>query len=135
MITLTSLDDPVSSIAHRDMLQIHSTDTLRDASESMAGSEVGALVVRRGTHAVGIITERDVVMAVGDGADVDDTRVQDVMSEDLAGVMEDAPIRVAVERMATHGIRHLIVRSEGRIVGIISARDVLRVLRAVTEPS
>jgi CBS domain-containing protein len=128
-----TLESPVSTVTHRELVNVFGTETLRHASELMADGEVGALLVRRGTHAVGIITERDVVLALADGADVDDTRVQDVMSEDLAGVMADFPLRAAVERMANHGIRHLIVRSEGRIVGIVSARDILRVLRSVTE--
>jgi predicted transcriptional regulator len=130
VITIDHLQKSVDTIAHREVAHVYGADTLRRASELMASSEIGALLVRRGTHAVGIVTERDVVMAVGEGADVDEVRVADVMSEDLAGVMQDATVFTAVDSMARHGVRHLVVRDDGRIVGIVSARDVLDALRS-----
>jgi CBS domain-containing protein len=99
----------------------------------MAEDSLGALLVRRGTHVVGIISERDIVLAVGDGSDVDETRVLDVMTENLAGVALDATVGTALDRMAVHGVRHLVVRDGSVIKGVVSVRDVMRVLHAEVE--
>lgn len=128
MLTRQELDVPVTSIAHHVVADVHASDTLRTASQRMAADGVGMLVVRRGALAVGVISERDVVLALGEGGDVDELRVDEVMSEDLAGVQEQASVRDAAVVMAANSIRHLLVRREGRVVGVVSARDVLKVL-------
>lgn len=125
MLTKPPLDQPVTSVVHTVVADVHGTDTLRAAATRLAANQVGMLVVRRGALAVGVLSERDIVTAVADGGDVDDIRVEDVMTEDLAGVQETASLRDAAVVMAANGIRHLLVRRDGRVTGVISARDVL----------
>ncbi len=74
---------------------------------------------------MGVVGERDIVRAVAEGADVDDTRVDEVMTEDLAGVQADGTLREAAAIMVRNGIRHLLVRRDGHVEGVLSARDVL----------
>lgn len=133
MLSLATLSDPVTVIMQTAMAETRGTDSLRDAAEKMNEDSLGALLVRRGTHVVGIVTERDIVQSIGEGNDVDDTRVLDVMTENLAGVAIDANIGTALDRMAVHGVRHLVVRDGSVIKGVISVRDVMRVLHTETE--
>jgi CBS domain-containing protein len=133
MLSLTSLADPVAAIMQTNLAEARATDSLREAATTMAEDSLGALLVRRGTHVVGIISERDIVLAVGDGSDVDETRVLDVMTENLAGVALDATVGTALDRMAVHGVRHLVVRDGSVIKGVVSVRDVMRVLHAEVE--
>lgn len=130
MLTQHPLDRPVTASVQHRVVDIHGYDTLRSAAARMAENQIGMLVVRRGTLAVGIVSERDVVRAAAEGADIDEMRVDEVMTEDLAGVRAEASLREAIEVMTTNGIRHLLVRGEGRVLGILSARDVLRALHA-----
>lgn len=130
MLSLTSLADPVTVIMQTNLAEARATDSLRAAAVTMAEDGLGALLVRRGTHVVGIVSERDIIGSIGEGSDVDETRVLDVMTENLAGVAVDATVGMALDRMAVHGVRHLVVRDGSVIKGVISVRDVMRVLHA-----
>lgn len=125
MLTGHPLDQPVAALARPRVVDVHGSDTLRRAAFLLADNQIGLLVVRRGALAVGVISERDIVRAAAEGAEIDDTRVDEVMTEDVAGVHVDASVREAMTVMNTNGIRHLLVRAEGRVEGVISARDIL----------
>lgn len=128
MLTRHPLDEPVTSRAHVGVVDVHGFQTLRRAATLLADNQIGLLVVRRGALAVGVIGERDIVRAVAEGADVDDTRVDEVMTEDLAGIQADATLREAATIMSRNGIRHLLVRRDGHVEGVLSVRDLLAVL-------
>lgn len=129
MLTRSPLDRPVAELAHLGTVHVHSAATLREAADVLAGNTIGLLVVRRGAFVVGVLSERDIVRALAEGADVDDVRVSEVMTEDLAGLDLAATLREAVTAMVANGVRHLLVRSEGRVVGIVSSRDLLQAVR------
>ena len=128
MLTRHPLDQPVASLVRGRVVDVHGTSTLRRAATLLADNGIGLLVVRRGALAVGVVGERDIVRAIAEGVDVDDTRVDEVMTEDLAGVQADATVREAVRIMVRNAIRHLLVRREGHVEGVLSARDVLAAL-------
>ncbi len=129
MLTRHPLDRPVADVAHLGAIHVHSAATLRDAAAILAGNAIGILVVRRGALVVGVLSERDIVRALAEGADADDMRVSEVMTEDLAGLDLTASLRDAVTVMASNGVRHLLVRREGRVIGVLSSRDLLRAVR------
>ncbi len=131
MLTRTALDQPVAGVAHLGAVHVHSAATLRAAATQLAGNGIGILVVRRGALVVGVISERDIVRAIAEGGDVDDVRVSEVMTEGVAGLLLDATLRQAVHAMVDNGVRHLLVREDGHVVGVLSARDLLRAVRDV----
>lgn len=128
MLTRQPLDQAVSTLSTLRVVDVHGFSTLRRAASLMAENGIGMLVVRRGALAVGVVGERDIVRALAEGADVDDTRVDEVMTEDVAGVQIDATLREAARIMVQHSIRHLLVRDDGHVRGVVSARDVLAAL-------
>lgn len=99
--------------------------TLAQVAEVMAAGGIGAVLVRGPAGLVGIVSERDIVGAVGSGADLATTRASDVMSESVVSL--DAALRVAAAAaaMADLQVRHLPVTVDGSVVGMVSARDVL----------
>ncbi len=131
MLTRASLDQSVASVAHLGAVHVHSAATLRAAAALLADNGIGILVVRHGALVVGVVGERDVVRALAEGGDADDIRVSEVMTEDVAGLPLDATLREAAHAMADHGVRHLLVRDEGHVVGVLSARDLLRAVGEV----
>lgn len=101
--------------------------TLREASKLMADRRVGAAVVLDPDAAgPGILTERDVLDAIGRGQDVDVERVADHLTSDAVFASPDWSLEEAAVAMVRGGFRHLIVCEAGEIQGILSVRDVVR---------
>jgi CBS domain-containing protein len=110
-------------------------DTLAEAARKMWVQQTGSLLVIEGEDLVGIITERDILKAVATGMPLDDTRISQVMSKDLVTVGPGTSLREAAKLMAERWIRHLPVLDDGKLVGVISQRDLSGVLAgALNEP-
>lgn len=107
------------------------TGTLRSAAEQMWKQQTGSLVIVDGSVIAGIITERDVMRAVGRGADPDSEPIADVMTRNVITVEPDTHVREAARLMAQHWIRHLPIVEDGKLVGILSQRDVIGVFAAL----
>jgi CBS domain-containing protein len=101
--------------------------TLRQAAVQMAERGVGAAVVHDpDAMGPGIITERDVLLSIGRGQDVDTERVADHLTSDLVFAGPEWSLEQAAVAMVRGGFRHLIVIDGGEITGILSVRDIVR---------
>lgn len=107
------------------------TDSLRAAAERMWRQQTGSLLVTDHGQLTGIITERDVLRAVALGADPDRTTVDEVMTADVYTVPPTLPLQQAAREMAVRWIRHLPVTDGGRLLGVVSMRDVTGVFGAL----
>lgn len=104
--------------------------TLREAAEFMSKHNVGAAVIIDPEQpGPGIITERDVVRAIGRGLDPDAERVGDHLTGNAVYADADWDLEEAADRMAEGGFRHLVVVRDGDVAGIISMRDLIHVWR------
>jgi CBS domain-containing protein len=109
-------------------------DTLEAAARKMWEQQTGSLLVLDGQDLLGIITERDVLKAVATGTPMD-TPVSDVMTKELITVEPGTSLRDAAAIMTEKWIRHLPVLEGGRLLGIVSQRDLSGVLAgALNEP-
>lgn len=108
---------------------------LTRAAELMWRQQTGSLVIVEGGEIVGVVTERDVLRTVASGQDISKVLVGDVMTPDVITTTPDTSVRDAARTMAQHWIRHLPVVDEGRLVGIISQRDVTGVFAALVHAS
>jgi CBS domain-containing protein len=110
-------------------------DTLDEAASKMWKQQTGSLLVMDGEDLVGILTERDVLKAVATGVNTKETRVSEVMTKDLITVGPQTSLREAAKVMADRWIRHLPVMDGGKVVGVVSQRDLAGVLAgALNEP-
>jgi CBS domain-containing protein len=104
--------------------------TLREAAEFMCRNNVGAAVILDPEQpGPGIVTERDVVRALGRGHDPDSEQVKDHLTGNAVFADCDWDLEEAADRMAAGGFRHLVVLREADVVGIISMRDLIHVWR------
>lgn len=117
---------PVAEHMTRDVLTVRPEATLQEAASTMAERGVGAVVVLEGDAVSAILTERDVMRAVGAG-EAGTTKVVDWMTRHPDVVEPDDTTDHAATLMIHGGFRHLPVVDEGRLVGILSIRDLMRV--------
>ena len=109
--------------------------TLRAAAERMWRNQTGSLLVMEDGRLIGIITERDVLRAVALGAELATATVDDVMTAEVFTVPPDMELREAAREMAAHWIRHLPVVDDGKVLGMVSMRDVTGVFAAMAPGS
>jgi CBS domain-containing protein len=109
------------------VLTIGPGHTLRDAARQMAQRGVGAaVVVDPEGQGPGIITERDLLDALGADQDPDDEKVADHLSAHLTFAAPDWSLERAAEAMIKGGFRHLVVVDGSETVGVLSMRDIVR---------
>jgi len=114
-------------------------DTIRYAFRQLCVLSIRHLLVMDGHALVGIVTDRDIRLAlpslpfVAEIADLylklDDVRVRDVMTRDVITVAPDAPLADIVEQFLGRHISGLPVVQGDRVVGIVTETDALRALR------
>jgi CBS domain-containing protein len=101
--------------------------TLRAAAQAMSDKAVGAaIVIDPDQPAPQIVTERDLLRAVGGGLDVDKELVSDHFSAQLTFAAPDWSLERAADVMVRGGFRHLIVVDGADIAGVLSMRDIVR---------
>jgi CBS domain-containing protein len=117
----------VGSIMSRDVLDVSAETTLAAAAKKMSGGRVGAVVVLESGSLRGILTERDVLRAVGEGR-VEGSTVADWMTRDPETIEPSDSSDLAATLMIHGGFRHLPVVEGGSVVGVVSIRDLMRVV-------
>jgi CBS domain-containing protein len=110
----------------RSLLSIAAEATLGEAAAKMAERGVGAVVVLVGDAVAAILTERDVMKAVAAGQD-GSASVTDWMTRHPDTIEPGDTTDHAASLMIHGGFRHLPVVEEGKVVGIVSIRDLMRV--------
>jgi CBS domain-containing protein len=110
----------------RDLLTVSADDRLGEAAKRMVARGVGAVVVLAEGRLTGILTERDVLKAVASGYS-EDARVRDWMTRHPETIEAEDSTGHAAALMIHGGFRHLPVLEEGKVAGIVSIRDLMRV--------
>ncbi|TDC41038.1 CBS domain-containing protein [Micromonospora sp. KC213] len=112
----------------KQVLVVGPEHTLRQAARMMSARRVGsAVVIDPESQGVGIMTERDLLNAVGAGLDCDVERTGAHVSWDVVYAGPDWTVEEAAAAMARGGFRHLVVLDGQEVAGVISVRDLMRV--------
>jgi CBS domain-containing protein len=117
------------------IISVRLREPVAAAAKLMAAENIGALVVTdvvatEGSTVVGMFSERDIVRAlVQSGREIMQMPVENLMSTRLISCGPNDDLADVMEKMDRHGIRHLPVLEEHTLVGVVSVRDVIRVLR------
>jgi CBS domain-containing protein len=117
----------------RNLLTVGPRLPLGEVAQRMVSRDVGAVLVIDDGRLVGILTERDVLRAVAGGIG-DDTVVADWMTRDPETMAPDEPIRQAAVLMIHGGFRHLPIVDGEDVVGMLSIRDLMRVVLEDSSP-
>lgn len=122
--------DPVSAILDekvKDIYSIEPNQTVYEAIELMSKLGIGALLVLENEKLVGIISERDyarkVILA---GRTSREARVRDIMTSNIIVISPTDTVDNCMKLLTKHQIRHLPVVDGKKLVGMISATDLVR---------
>ncbi len=116
---------PLAAVRHDTPLTIAPGAPIREAIEQLSKAGAGCLVVEDDGGVRGILSERDLLMKLS-AANLDESRVADMMTHDPVVLRSDDSIAVAIHKMAVGGFRHIPLVEDGHATGIVSARDVFR---------
>lgn len=119
-----------SELSVRDVLTksyvgVSESDSVRGAVQLMRDERVGSVLVVRGSSAIGIMTEWDVLGVVADGKDPAAVDVGEVMSTPVIAISPDRSLTDAADVMARDAIRNLVVEDADGLVGVLTQRDVI----------
>jgi CBS domain-containing protein len=117
----------VGEVMSGNLLTVDPTTSLAEAAARMSDRGVGAALVLSNDHVSGILTERDVLRAVATGG-VEGTHVAAWMTRDPETVDVSEPTGQAAAVMIHGGFRHLPVLEGDKPVGIVSIRDLMKVV-------
>jgi len=117
----------VRELMSTGLLTVDATESVTDAARQMHDRGVGAALVLNGDLLSGILTERDVLRAVATG-EVEGTKVGAWMTHDPETIEPGERPGHAAAIMLHGGFRHLPVLEDGKPVGIISIRDLMRLV-------
>jgi CBS domain-containing protein len=105
-------------------------DTLAEASAKMWQQQTGSLLIMDGGRLGGIVTERDIMRTVAEGKDPKAVSLRDAMTTDVVTIRPDTALTEAAQMMFEKWFRHLpVVTEAGEVVGIISLRDLLGLVK------
>ena len=110
----------------RDLLSVEPAEAIRDVAQRMVERNLGAVLVLAGGRLLGIMTERDVLYAIGSGCDPDIEPCRDHITWDAVYAHAEWSLEEAAMVMVRGGFRHLVVIEDGDVVGLISVRDLMR---------
>jgi CBS domain-containing protein len=124
----SAIQRPLAVMMSRRIFSVPPSARVVEAARILRDSKIGSLLVSgEHDHYIGIVSETDLVRKVV-AAEQDPSRVlvSEVMTAPLITIEIDRSAHDASDLMAERGIRHLAVTDDGRIVGMLSVRDLLR---------
>ena len=115
-------ETPVSEIMTSPVVTVTQDTVVAEAADILAEEHVGSLVI--GEDIIkGIVTETDIVRAVGERSDLSATSITEIMSDPVVTIRPHETVRTAGERMGHNGVKKLPVTEGGEPVGIVTTTD------------
>lgn len=113
----------------KPVIAIDKDGSVHEVAKIMSEKCIGCIVVTDKGASVGITTERDILQrVVAKGLDASKVKMKEIMSKPLITVNGSMPIINAIRVMEKNNVRRLLVVEKGKLIGIVTQRDLLRVL-------
>jgi CBS domain-containing protein len=117
---------PISILMTKEIKKISAKATVYETASLMKTYKIGSLLVEEGHEYIGIVSETDLVRkGLAESLDPLKTTIDSVMSSPLITIDIKRSPKEANDIMSERGIRHLAVTEFGKIVGMLSVRDLL----------
>jgi len=123
---MSKAPDTVGEIMSRDVVTVSRDDPVEVAVRAMVSRDISSVVIAEEGRPLGVFTERDLTRRILDDPDLPRRRVGDVMSSPAITIEPQVQMVEAFDLMNARGIRRLAVVEGGRLVGIVTERDLVR---------
>ena len=121
-----SHQDEIGSYMSTPVISVDAATSIQEAVELMDTKNIGSILVKEGEEYVGIVTERDITrQVIAKNMDAKATAVSVIMSSPLHSLEGSQPITEANQFMAENKIRHMAVTENGKVVGMLSVKDLV----------
>jgi CBS domain-containing protein len=123
----------ISDVMTKSVISVDASMTANGAAKMMEDAKVGSIIVMENNTPVGIVTDRDFAIKIVAQGFSGTTPVKQIMSSPLFSINPDETIRTAADLMHDRGIRKLPVMDGEKVVGIITATDIVNLLAVCVE--
>jgi CBS domain-containing protein len=123
----------IADVMTKSVISVDASITVNEAAKMMEDTRVGAIIVMENNTPVGIVTDRDFAIKVVAHAYQITTPVKQIMSSPLFSINPDESVRTAADLMYQRGIRKLPVIDDEKVIGIITATDIVNLLAVCVE--
>ena len=123
----------VRDIMTKSVIAVDSTVTVNEAAKMMEDAKVGSVVVMENNTPVGLVTDRDFAVKIVAHAYQITTPVKQIMSSPLIGISPEETVWMVADLMYTRGIRKLPVIEDDKVIGMVTATDLVNQLAVSTE--
>jgi len=123
----------IADVMTKSVISIDVSMTINGAAKMMEDAKVGAIIVMENNVPVGIVTDRDFTIKVGSHAYTITDSIKKMMTPTLFSINSDESIRTASDMMHKVGVRKLPVIDNDKVVGIITATDIVNLLAVCGE--
>lgn len=119
----------IGDLMTRDFTHVSPSMNLKECAKIMIKKRVGSLIIKEGSSLRGILTEKDIVWAVSKKSkkDLKDIEAKDLMKRKVVTIKPGADIADAMQKFKKKKVRRLPVVENGKLIGIITANDILRI--------
>ena len=122
------MDTVGNIVKNRSVFTVQRGQTVIEAVQFMVEKGVGAVAVLNDDRLVGIFSERDLMKrVVAKGLDPQQVKIEQVMTSNLVTAHPSESYEACLAKMQSHSIRHLVIASGERLVGVISLRDLMMI--------
>ena len=115
----------IKDIMTKVIISVNVETTVFQVAKMMENGGIGAVLVKKNNHIIGIITDRDYATKIVSHNLSSDTPVEKIMSSPLITINFDESILDAAQRMTSKKIRKLTVTDNGKIIGLVTSTDLV----------
>ena len=123
----------IADIMTKSVISVDSSMSINESAKMMEDAKVGAVIIMEDNLPVGIVTDRDFAVKVAAHAYQITSPVKQIMSTPLFAINLDESVRTAADLMHERGIMKLPVIEDEKVIGIITARDIVNLLAVCVE--
>ncbi len=117
----------VRNTMNRNVVTGLSSINIREASKVMTQYNIGSIILTDNDEVSGIVTSTNILKAIAEGKDPEETKVSEIMSKNVITIDPDKTIEDSVSLMLEHKIKKLPVVENKKLVGIITASDIISI--------